>query len=102
MLTKTISSGSATTIHSNPSDVNEAVVTPPSDVSWGMDTNDFGTLTVLGAGVGDPLQRNAVFQSTGALGTTVITMACAGKTAQVSVVVGAAVLPFDHFNPSFD
>lgn len=102
MLNKTIAPNTSTTIHSNPSDQNNALVNPPSDVSWGMDTNDFGTLAIQGAGVGDPLQNNAIFTAGVNPGITIITMACAGKQAQVSVTVAAPLGPFDHFNPSFD
>lgn len=98
MLNKDIPVGGFAIVHSNPQDVENHLVTPPSDVTWGVDTNQFGSLSLLGV-----LNTEAKFQSNGIAGVTVITMACAGKTAQVSVTaVGPVALPFDHFAPLFD
>ncbi len=102
MLNKTIAPGATTTIHSNPSNA-DGLINPPSAVNWATTGTDFGVLAIQGAGVGDPLQKNAIFQSTGAVGETTITMECAGITEQVKVTVATPVIPpFDHFAPSFD
>ena len=85
-------------VKSNPKNINEEDVAPPSDVTWAISSNDYGSATLQGG----PLTPELRFQSNGVPGITLITMACAGKSAQVSVTVAAPVaLPFDHFSPSF-
>jgi hypothetical protein len=97
MLNENIAPNGWVIIHSNPKNVEEGAVTPPSDVTWGVN-GGYGTLSLQGL-----LNQDAKFQSSGPAGVTVVTMACQGKSEQVSVTVLApVVLPFDHFSPTFE
>lgn len=98
MLEKKIPINGSCIIHSNPQNANNESVVPPSDVTWGVNTTSFGTVTPQGT-----LNVDAKFQAGSVAGVTIVTMACQDKAAQVQVTVEApAVLPFDHFSPSFD
>ncbi len=97
MLNKTIGPGGTTVIHSHPVNENNEPVAPPSDVTW-AENGGIGSLQLSGG-----LNVDALYSASQALGVSIITMACQGKSAYVTVTVEApATLPFDHFNPSFD
>lgn len=98
MINKIIAPGGTALILSQPSNELDIPVNPPSDVTWGESAG----LGSLSFDPNDPFNRNALFQSNGNQGVTVITMACQGISAQVSVTVAAPTpLPFHHFNPVF-
>ncbi len=97
MLNKIIAPGGTTVIHSHPVNENNEPVAPPSDVTW-AENGGIGSLQLPGG-----LNTDVLYTAGPTPGVSTVTMACQSKSAQVLVTVEAPiVLPFDHFNPSFD